>query len=77
MVRQARNSVIDGIRETATLISSGKILICKNCKGILKEFALYRWDERSAEDKVIKEHDHAMDEMRYFCYTALRNRFRG
>ena len=77
VVRQARNSVIDGIRETATLISSGKIFICKNCDGILKEFALYRWDERSVEDKVIKEHDHAMDEMRYFCYTALRNRFRG
>ena len=77
VVRQARNSVIDGIRETATLISSGKIFICKNCEGILKEFALYRWDERSAEDKVIKEHDHAMDEMRYFCYTALRNKFRG
>ena len=76
VVRQARNSVIDGIRETATLISSGKILICKNCKGILKEFALYRWDERSAEDKVIKEHDHAMDEMRYFCYTILRNKLR-
>ena len=77
VVRQARNSVIDGIRETATLISSGRILICKNCADILKEFALYRWDERSVEDKVIKEHDHAMDEMRYFCYTALRNRFRG
>ncbi len=76
VVRQARNSVIDGIRETATLISSGRILICKSCKGILKEFALYRWDERSAEDKVIKEHDHAMDEMRYFCYTILRNKLR-
>lgn len=76
VVRQARNSVIDGIRETATLISSGKIFICKNCEGILKEFALYRWDERSAEDKVIKEHDHAMDEMRYFCYTILRNKLR-
>ena len=76
VVRQARNSVIDGIRETATLISSGRILICKNCADILKEFALYRWDERSAEDKVIKEHDHAMDEMRYFCYTILRNKLR-
>ena len=76
VVRQARNSVIDGIRETATLISGDKIFICKNCEGILKEFALYRWDERSAEDKVIKEHDHAMDEMRYFCYTILRNKLR-
>ena len=76
VVRQARNSVIDGIRETATLISGDKIFICKNCEGILKEFALYRWDEHSAEDKVIKEHDHAMDDMRYFCYTILRNKLR-
>ena len=57
-------------------LAGDKIFICKNCEGILKEFALYRWDERSAEDKVIKEHDHAMDEMHYFCYKILRNKLR-
>ena len=24
------------------------------------------------KDSVIKENDHAMDSMRYFCYTVLR-----
>lgn len=77
IVRQARNDVLNGIRYTSTLIANGKILICPECKGILKEFALYRWDEDKPEDKVIKENDHAMDDLRYFCYTILRNKYKG
>ena len=70
-VRPAKNSVISGIRATATLISEKKIFVCRNCKDILKEFSLYRWDENSQEDKVIKENDHAMDDMRYFVNNIL------
>ena len=70
-VRPAKNSVISGIRATATLISKKKIFVCRNCKDILKEFSLYRWDETSQEDKVIKENDHAMDDMRYFVNNVL------
>jgi len=68
---KAKNSVISGIRATATLISEKKIFVCRNCKDILKEFSLYRWDENSQEDKVIKENDHAMDDMRYFVNNVL------
>ena len=70
-VRPAKNAVISGIRATATLISKKKIFVCRNCKDILKEFSLYRWDENSQEDKVIKENDHAMDDMRYFVNNIL------
>jgi len=70
-VRPAKNSVISGIRATATLISKKKIFVCRNCKDILKEFSLYRWDENSQEDRVIKENDHAMDDMRYFVNNIL------
>ena len=27
-------------------------------------------------DKVLKENDHAMDDIRYFCYTILAREFR-
>ena len=33
-------------------------------------------DVESTEDAVVKEYDHAMDEIRYFCYTFLRQRLR-
>lgn len=75
IVRQARNNVLNGIRETSTLISENKIIICSRCKDIIREFSLYRWNEKATEDAVIKENDHAMDDMRYFCYTILRNKF--
>ena len=70
-VRKANNSVIDGIRNTMTLIENGRIFICECCKDIIREFSLYRWDEKSVKDAVIKENDHAMDDMRYFVNTAM------
>ena len=70
-VRKAKNSVIDGIRNTMTLIENDRIFICECCKDIIREFSLYRWDEKSIKDAVIKENDHAMDDMRYFVNTAM------
>ena len=72
-VDAARNDVIDGLRFTGTLIKSRKIMINRKCADILREFSLYRWDEKAADDRVIKENDHAMDDMRYFCSTVLRH----
>jgi hypothetical protein len=34
--------------------------------------ALYCWDERGGKDAPRKEHDHAMDEMRYFAMNLTR-----
>jgi PBSX family phage terminase large subunit len=74
-VRKARNSVIDGIRNTTTLMGCGKILVCKECQGLLNELKLYVWDEKATKDEPKKEHDHACDDMRYFvmgtCRTTL------
>ncbi len=70
-VRKANNSVIDGIRNTMTLLKNDRIFICECCEDIIREFALYRWDEKSGKDAVIKENDHAMDDMRYFVNTAM------
>ena len=74
-VRKARNDVLNGIRTTMTLLDNDKLFFCKNCKDTIREFALYRWDEKSGKDAVIKENDHAMDDIRYFCYTVLRRIF--
>ena len=71
-VRKAKNDVIPGIMVTATLLKAGVLQFHKDCKGIIKEFGLYSWDSKSSTDKVIKENDHAMDDMRYFVYTVLR-----
>ncbi len=72
-VTEAKNSVLEGIRNTATALSSGKIKILSCCKNTLAEFAAYRWDESSIEDRPIKENDHAMDDIRYFVNTVLNN----
>ena len=76
-VWDADNSVLDGIRLTASLLNAGRILIHRSCKGILSEFGQYRWDMDAPEDAVIKEFDHGMDQMRYFCATIMEREVRG
>lgn len=68
-VMQADNAVLDGIRETATCMKLGKIKISPALKSTIKELGGYVWDERSIDDRPIKENDHAMDAMRYFVKT--------
>lgn len=71
-VRKARNEVLPGIRLTAAMLQAGVIKIGTDCKDSIREFGLYRWDEKGEVDKPIKENDHAMDDIRYFCSTIMR-----
>lgn len=71
-VRKAKNDVMYGIRLTSAMLRAGAIKIGSGCVDAIREFGLYRWDEDSNEDKPIKENDHAMDDIRYFCATVLR-----
>lgn len=76
-VIQAENAVGDGIRLVATLLNLGRILFSDSCENTIREFGSYIWDPKAAErgeDKPVKQHDHAMDAIRYFCYTILNNR---
>lgn len=75
-VQQADNSVLDGIRRTAVYLKNGNIKIHRSCTDSIREFGLYRWDEKHTEDRVIKENDHAMDDIRYFCSTVMRKKVR-
>lgn len=74
-VLKAKNSVTDGIRYCAGLINDGKIMIHNSCRDTLREFGAYSWDEKACTDCVIKENDHAMDDIRYFCTTVWRRFF--
>lgn len=65
----ADNAVLDGIRETATCLQTGKIKISPKCKNWLKEAQGYVWDEADGEDRPVKVNDHSMDQMRYFVKT--------
>ncbi|MCM1223976.1 MAG: PBSX family phage terminase large subunit [Lachnospiraceae bacterium] len=76
-VRKARNDVLNGIRTTMNFLKNDRLFFCEECRDTVREFGLYRWDEKSPSDRVIKESDHAMDDIRYFCYTVLRREFKG
>lgn len=75
-VKSAKNDVINGIRTTSQMLSNGRIKIGVKCKASQEEFGMYRWDEKAEVDKVVKENDHAMDDIRYFAYTILRRIFK-
>lgn len=76
LVRPAENDVINGIQTTAALLQSGRVLIHEGCADTLREFKTYSWDDTAHQDKVIKENDHAMDDIRYFCMTILAREYR-
>ncbi len=65
-VEKASNAVITGIRNVATRLQTGELFICSSCTDCIREFGMYRWDEKAMEDRPIKENDHSMDDVRYF-----------
>ena len=77
IVRKAKNDVLNGIRFVSTCLQHRKILFNDCCANTFQEFASYVWDmdasQKSGVDTVKKDNDHAMDDIRYFCYTILRN----
>lgn len=75
-VRGAVNDVLPGIQTTAEMIASGKLKIHESCENAIREFGLYRWDEKAESDRVVKENDHAMDEIRYMVMTVLKKHFK-
>lgn len=69
-VRQADNSVLDGIRETAVALKMGRVKILRpSMPNWIKEAGGYVWDDSEGEERPIKIDDHAMDASRYFVKT--------
>lgn len=76
MVIPADNDVLNGIRCVASLMQAGLLTIHESCESSRREFGVYSWDDKAKEDRVIKENDHAMDDIRYFCYTIFAPQIR-
>lgn len=74
-VLKADNTVVDGIRKTAALVHKKRLLVHERCKNTLREFGLYSWDRKAADDRPIKENDHAMDALRYRVSALPKWRF--
>lgn len=72
MTRDADNEVKDGIADVAGMLRKDCIAFTAQCRNTIDEFGAYMWDPKAAdrgEDAPIKEHDHAMDAVRYFVRT--------
>ena len=77
-VVKAENDVLSGIRLTSDCLKEGRIVICEGCGDCIREMEEYVWELSSGSaDRVRKEHDHAMDDMRYFVATVLGERQGG
>jgi len=62
----ADNTVEAGIFEVYERLTTGRLKIFSTCTKLLEEIRLYRRDEKG---KIVKQHDHIMDAMRYLVKT--------
>jgi phage terminase large subunit len=55
-----------------------RLMVFANCRNLIREFGLYRWEEqkdgRAAKEEPHKENDHAMDALRYMVMQLDRHR---
>ncbi len=70
-VMKAKNDVLSGIRLVSDALQEDRLRIGSSCGDILREFTQYCWNDSAVGDAPRKEHDHAMDDMRYFVSTVL------
>ena len=67
----AKNDVVPGIRAVQEAFRGGHLFVSPDCRDTLREFSLYAWDLTAGSDRVKKEFDHAMDDLRYFVATVV------
>lgn len=77
-IRDAENSVVDGIRVVSTALTAGNLKVLKKCEGLRSEVPGYVWDEKKAKDTGKEQpmkgegiSDHALDALRYACMRAF------
>ncbi|MGW0550550.1 PBSX family phage terminase large subunit [Streptomyces altiplanensis] len=72
-VMPADNTVLDGIRGVASLLSADRLRIHRSCVGLIDELPGYSWDDKKAakgEDAPVKRDDHSCDALRYGVRTT-------
>ncbi len=73
-VIRAKNDVLSGIRQVSDALQQDRLRFHAGCGDLLREFSQYCWQDGIAGDAPKKEHDHAMDDMRYFVVTVMNRR---
>lgn len=68
--READKAVETGIRYVSSL--RDHLQVTENCQAVIDEFNQYRYKDGGDSDNVLKEHDHAMDALRYALFTHTR-----
>lgn len=68
-LKPADNAVEAGIHKVHQRLATARIRIFSTCVNTVREMRIYRRDENG---KVVKEHDHAMDALRYLIMTGMR-----
>ncbi len=67
-VKEADNSVIDGIQAVCGLLHTDMLGVDPSCQNLKREMGAYIWDSKAqnrGEDKPVKAHDHTQDSLRY------------
>lgn len=67
-VERANNDILVGIQRVHAQFQAG-LTVDPSCTDVIDEFGMYAYPDnpRVETDKPIKEHDHAMDALRYLC----------
>jgi len=68
----ANNDVLQGIHMMTDEMLRGNLVICSECKNLIREIKGYVWDSsasKKGEDAPLKVADHAIDSLRYICAT--------
>jgi len=77
-VKDADNTVLDGLRVTSSMIQQRRLRTERTRTPKLQsERTGYVWDEKAVargEEAPVKERDHAMDAMRYLVKTVITPR---
>lgn len=72
-VTKNKDSIQNGINRVRQLLKMGKLKIHKSCVNLISEFETYSYPEKRPNsneyENPIKEHDHALDALRYALST--------
>jgi len=66
-VRLPQKTIETGIFEVWTLLSGGRLKVFASCGSLFEEFRLYR---RDGKGRIVKQHDHVMDCLRYLVQSG-------
>lgn len=68
----ADNDVFNGLDYLVAQVQRGAILVCADCKNMIREIESYVWDPVKAKkglDEPLKKDDHCIDAARYVAFT--------